>query len=197
MRVSTHLRAHLSATEQEVNAWLGDAEHMPSPHFSERAEHSEIDLIVLHCISLPEGSDDVRAIHALFQGNLDTSAHESFADLEGLRVSAHVLIDRTGKVYQYVPFDKAAWHAGDSSWRGRTRCNDFSIGIELQGTDDTAFEQAQYARLGDVIGVLMSSYPRLGLQSIVGHCHVAPGRKQDPGRQFDWSRLMRTLTEAH
>ncbi len=197
MGVSTRLRPHLPETELESNVWLSDVRIMPSPHFSERADGSEIDLIVLHCVSLPAGSDDVHSIHALFQGRLDTSAHASFADLEGVRVSAHLLIDRAGEVYQYVPFDKAAWHAGESSWRGRRHCNDFSIGIELQGSDETAFEAIQYTRLGDVLKVLMSSYSHLGLQSIVGHCHVAPGRKTDPGPKFDWKRLMRTLTEAH
>ena len=187
---------YLPESELKANGWLNDAHRMHSPHFSERAEGSEIDLIVVHCISLPKGSIDARPIHALFQGRLDTSEHESFEDLEGVRVSAHLLIDRAGKVYQYVPFDKAAWHAGESSWRGRTHCNEFSIGIELQGSDETAFEDAQYDRLADVLDTLMSSYPRLGLQSIAGHCQVAPGRKTDPGPHFDWVRVTRDLAQS-
>ena len=166
---------------------------MPSPHCSRRSNSSEIELIVLHCISLPKGSPDVEPVHALFQGRLDTSAHESFADLASLRVSAHLLIDRKGALYQYVPFDQAAWHAGESTWRGRKRCNEFSIGIELQGSDEAPFEEAQYEALGGTLETLIDSYPRLGLQSVAGHCHIAPERKTDPGPKFDWMRVARQL----
>ena len=157
---------------------------------------SEIELVVLHCISIPKGGTEAEPIHALFQNRLDTASHPSFADLEGQRVSAHALIDREGKIYQYVPFDKAAWHAGESSWRGRTRCNEFSIGIELQGSDDTAFEDAQYATLEGTLKTLLDTYPRLDRQSITGHCHIAPNRKTDPGAKFDWARVSRALAHG-
>ena len=108
------------------------------------------------------------------------------------------MIDRSGATYQYVPFDKVAWHAGDSTWRGRKNCNQFSIGIELQGSDEEAFEEAQYVTLSKILRTLVAHYPRLGLQSIVGHCHIAPGRKNDPGPRFDWTRVSRELqTTGH
>ena len=173
--------------------WIREAKRMPSPHFSDRPADTEVELIVIHSISLPRGSPDPDPIHALFLGTLDTAAHESFADLQGLRVSAHLLIDRQGATYQYVPFDKAAWHAGESMWRGRRQCNRFSIGIELQGTDDTPFEEAQYATLGGVLRALVARFPRLGAQSVTGHCHIASGRKLDPGPAFDWQRVSSEL----
>lgn len=183
----------MSLCTLQDTAWIREAKRMDSPHFSDRPEDEEVELIVIHCISLPKGSKDVEAIHALFLGNLDTSAHESFSDLDGLRVSAHLMIDRSGATYQYVPFDKVAWHAGESSWRSRNNCNRFSIGIELQGSDEEAFEEVQYVTLGRILRTLIAHYPRLGLQSVVGHCHIAPLRKTDPGRHFDWSRVSREL----
>ena len=153
-------------------------------------------MIVIHCISLPRGSLDADPIHALFLGTLDTSAHRSFADLEGVKVSSHLLIDRRGRTYQYVPFDKAAWHAGESRWRGRDRCNRFSIGIELQGTDDGPFEEAQYTSLGGTLRALVAHFPRLDAQSVTGHCHIAPGRKTDPGAGFDWKRVSNELRQS-
>lgn len=166
---------------------------MPSPHHSDRPADTEVELIVIHCISLPRGSLNPDPIHALFLGTLDTSSHESFADLEGLRVSSHLLIDRQGDTYQYVPFDKAAWHAGESTWRGKNQCNRFSIGIELLGTDDGPFEEAQYTTLGATLRALVSHFPRLGAQTVTGHCHIAPGRKTDPGSCFDWKRVSQEL----
>lgn len=183
----------MSLSTFEDAVWIREAKRMESPHFSERPTDGEVELIVIHCISLPKGSENVDTIHALFLGNLDTAAHESFSNLDGLRVSAHLMIDRTGLTYQYVPFDKVAWHAGESSWRGRKNCNQFSIGIELQGTDEEAFEEAQYVTLGRMLRTLFVHYPRLGLQSVVGHCHIAPGRKTDPGPHFDWARVSREL----
>ncbi len=177
-------------------SWMSGARQMESPNHSSRPAGPAglaVELIVIHCISLPKGSAHANAIHALFLGNLDTSVHESFSDLAGLRVSAHLMIDRSGAIYQYVPFDRAAWHAGESSWRGRKHCNDYSIGIELQGSDDTPFEDAQYRALGGVLNTLFAHFPRLGLQSVVGHCHIAPERKRDPGPHFDWQRLSQTL----
>ena len=197
MRFSSNPCAPLPELQSEDSAWLQGAKRVPSPHCSERANPDDIGLVVLHCISLPEGSPDVEPIHALFQGRLDTSAHERFADLEGVRVSAHLLIDREGAVYQYVPFNKAAWHAGESSWRGRRRCNDFSIGIELQGSDDLAFEEAQYQTLQATLRSLLDTYPRLGMQSLAGHCHIAPQRKTDPGVKFDWARVSHELAQEY
>ncbi len=188
----------MSLCTLEDTAWIREAKRMDSPHFSERPAEWEVELIVIHCISLPKGSKDIGPIHALFLGNLDTSSHESFSDLEGLRVSAHLMIDRSGTTYQYVPFDKVAWHAGESFWRGRDNCNRFSIGIELQGSDEETFEEAQYVTLGSTLRTLISHYPRLGLQSVVGHCHIAPERKTDPGPHFDWTRVARELnSEGH
>ena len=188
----------MSLSTLEDTVWIREAKRMESPHFSERPVDREVELIVIHCISLPRGSKDVESIHALFLGNLDTSAHETFSDLEGVQVSTHLMIDRSGATYQYVPFDKVAWHAGESTWRGRKNCNQFSIGIELQGTDEEAFEEAQYVTLGKTLRTLVAHYPRLGLQSVVGHCHIAPGRKNDPGPQFDWTRVSRELqTTGH
>lgn len=186
----------MSACTIDKNCWIREAQHIPSPHFSDRPLGTEVELIVIHCISLPRGSDNLDSIHALFLGRLDTSAHEGFSSLEGLRVSAHLLIDRTGATYQYVPFDKAAWHAGDSAWRGRENCNRFSVGIELQGTDEGSFEEAQYLTLGEILGALVANYPRLGRQSIAGHCHIAPGRKTDPGPGFDWKRVSNELHQT-
>lgn len=183
----------MSLCTLEDTVWIREAKRSESPHFSERPADAEIELIVIHCISLPKGSPDVESIHALFLGNLDTSAHESFSDLDGVRVSAHLMIDRSGVTYQYVPFHKAAWHAGESHWRGRRNCNNFSIGVELQGSDEEPFEEVQYLTLGRILRTLFARYPRLGLQSVVGHCHIAPSRKTDPGPQFDWKRVSREL----
>ena len=183
----------VSACTLDNDHWLCEAQRVPSPHFCERPAGEKVELIVIHCISLPRGSEDIESIHGLFLGTLDTSAHESFSDLEGLKVSSHLLIDRQGNSYQYVPFDKAAWHAGESTWRGKTHCNNFSIGIELQGTDDQAFEEAQYITLVETLRTLVAHYPRLGAQSVAGHCHIAPGRKTDPGTKFDWKRVSHEL----
>lgn len=186
----------MSPSTQEDAVWIRDATRMDSPHCAHRPADAEVELVVIHCISLPKGSSDVEAIHALFLGSLDISAHETFSDLEGLRVSAHLMIARDGATYQYVPFDKAAWHAGESSWRGRRNCNQFSIGIELQGTEEDAFEEPQYLALGSTLRTLFAQYPRLGLQSVVGHCHIAPGRKYDPGPHFNWMRVSRELQHS-
>ena len=173
--------------------WIREAKRLPSLHYSKRPPGTDVELIVIHCISLPRGSADVQATHELFLGTLDTTLHDSFSDLEGLKVSSHLLIDRQGNSYQYVPFDKAAWHAGESTWRGRRDCNRFSIGIELQGTDEDTFEEAQYITLGETLRTLVAHYPRLGAQSVAGHCHIAPGRKTDPGIKFDWKRVSHEL----
>lgn len=160
-----------------------------SPHCDERPAGSEIELIVVHGISLPAGEFGQPYIDQLFLGTLNPAERPDFAVLEGLRVSAHCLIRRNGELIQYVPFDRRAWHAGISSWHGRERCNDFSVGIELEGTDDTPYTDAQYAKLGDLIDALRDNYPSITEHAVTGHEHIAPGRKTDPGAAFDWHNL--------
>lgn len=158
---------------------------VPSPNCDERPSASVIDLLIVHAISLPPGEFGGSAIEALFTNTLDPAAHPYFAGIAGLRVSAHFLIRRNGAIVQFVPCGKRAWHAGISSWRGRERCNDFSIGIELEGTDEDPFEDAQYRSLGALTDALAGRYP---LAHVAGHSDVAPGRKTDPGACFDWAR---------
>jgi AmpD protein len=181
--------------------WLEGARRVLSPNCDSRPPGSEVDLVVLHSISLPRGQyrkdagrkDAGDAIERLFTNRLDPAAHPSFADLAGLRVSSHFLIYRDGELVQFVPLEARAWHAGASRWRGRERCNDISIGIELEGTDDSEFENAQYTQLGKLLAQLVSSP---GVRSIAGHSDVAPGRKSDPGIKFDWKRLLGSLVRA-
>jgi AmpD protein len=162
---------------------------VPSPNCDDRPAGVEADLIVVHGISLPPGEFDGPWIDLLFTNALPRDAHPYFESVADLRVSAHLLIRRGGEVVQYVPFQRRAWHAGVSSWEGRERCNDFSIGIELEGTDHSPYESTQYAMLARVIVALCRSYPRLSPRRLVGHSDVAPGRKSDPGPSFDWPRL--------
>jgi N-acetyl-anhydromuramoyl-L-alanine amidase len=162
---------------------------VPSPNSDARPPGSEPSLIVVHGISLPPGEFGGPWIDRLFTNTLPVDAHEYFATIDKLRVSAHLLIRRDGEIRQYVPFTARAWHAGDSSWCGRQRCNDFSIGIELEGTDDVAYAEVQYARLAAVIATLRGKYASLRAAEIVGHEDIAPGRKTDPGPAFDWTRL--------
>jgi AmpD protein len=168
---------------------LNEAEQRYSQNCDARSDPDDICLLVVHNISLPLGDDRTDYIDALFCNRLDCSAHSSFSDLENMHVSSHLLISRDGKIRQYVPFNKRAWHAGVSSWSGRSSCNDYSIGIELQGTDTRAYEAVQYTVLGQVVRVLLHYYPRLSPSHIVGHQEIAPGRKSDPGASFDWRRL--------
>ena len=165
------------------------ARQVPSPNCDDRPAGVEPDLIVVHGISLPPGEFDGPWIDLLFTNALPRDAHPYFETVADLRVSAHLLIRRSGEVVQYVPFQRRAWHAGASSWEGRDRCNDFSIGIELEGTDHSPYESTQYAMLARVIVALCRSYPRLSPRRLVGHSDVAPGRKSDPGPSFDWPRL--------
>lgn len=173
-----------------------DVRRLDSPHSDERPAADDIALVVLHNISLPPGEFGGSWIDHLFCGTLDTTQHPYFQTLRGLRVSAHLCIFRDGSVTQYVPFHRRAWHAGVSSWQGRERCNDFSIGVELEGSDHTAFEPAQYARLAQVLLALFAHYPGLGSQRLTGHSHIAPGRKTDPGPHFDWAHLHALLAAA-
>ena len=160
-----------------------------SPNQDERPVGCEPELIVVHGISLPPGQFGGPFVEQLFTNRLDWDAHPYFSGIRGLEVSAHVLIRRDGEVLQFVPFNRRAWHAGESTFRGRDCCNDFSIGIELEGDDDTPYTDRQYDTLSVVIVALIAAYPRLHPRRIAGHCDVAPGRKSDPGPAFDWMRL--------
>lgn len=175
------------------NHWLTDARRVPSPNVSDRAAGIPIDLLVIHNISLPPGQFGGPWVDDLFCNRLDPDAHPYFADIAHLQVSAHVLIDREGRLTQYVPFNRKAWHAGQSSFRGRSACNDFSIGVELEGCDDQNFTNAQYRSLVQVVRTLLAHYPTLSPDAIVGHSDIAPGRKTDPGPCFDWDRLLAAI----
>ena len=164
-----------------------------SPHFDARPAGVVADLIVVHGISLPPGEFGGPWIDRLFTGHLPADAHPYFAQIAGGRVSAHGLVRRTGEIVQYVPFPERAWHAGKSEYLGRAACNDFSVGIELEGTDDIPYEDAQYESLIALIKALLLAYPTLSRDRVVGHCDIAPGRKTDPGVTFDWARLRAAL----
>jgi len=169
----------------DESGWIAGIRRIPSPNCDERPEGSMVELLVIHNISLPPGEFGGPGIVELFTNRLDPGAHPYYRELAGRKVSAHFLIRRDGELIQFVPCEKRAWHAGESNWRGRSRCNDFSLGIELEGTDDVPFEDAQYERLAGLARVLATDYP--GIHS-VGHSDIAPGRKTDPGPCFDWAR---------
>lgn len=175
---------------------LEGAEWLESPNCDMRPAGMASELIVIHNISLPPGEFGGGWIEALFTNRLDPSAHPYFAEIHQLRVSAHLLIHRYGGVTQFVPFHKRAWHAGRSSYRGRQACNDFSIGIELEGTDDVPYEPVQYRRLVQVVQDLLNAYPTLSREAIVGHQHIAPERKTDPGPAFDWALFRSMLNQS-
>lgn len=172
---------------------LNKAKQVPSPNCDARPDGSPIDLLVIHAISLPAGEFGGPWIDQLFCNQLDPNAHSDFVDICELTVSAHVLIRRDGEIVQYVPFQQRAWHAGESSFQGRERCNDFSIGIELEGCDQQAFEDSQYQQLAQLIRALMHHYPGINREHIVGHSDIAPGRKTDPGPHFNWPLLWKQL----
>jgi len=169
--------------------WLGGVRHVASANYNPRPAGTCPELIVVHGISLPPGQFGSGDIEALFTNRLDPTAHPYFAEVAPLEVSAHFLIRRTGEVVQFVSADERAWHAGVSSWCGREHCNDFSIGIELEGTDDAPYEDPQYEALAALISVLRNHYPSVRSDAIVGHSDIAPGRKTDPGPAFDWQRV--------
>ncbi len=164
-----------------------------SPHYDARPAGVQPELIIVHGISLPPGEFGGPWIDRLFTGHLPPDAHPYFAGIASLRVSAHALIRRDGEIVQYVPFGERAWHAGVSEYCGRKACNDYSIGIELEGEDETPYEDVQYERLAALVHALVDCYPTLSAQRIVGHSDVAPGRKTDPGPAFDWVRLRMLL----
>ena len=178
-----------------LDGWLVGVKQVPSPHFDCRPEDEYPSLLVVHNISLPPGEFGGPWIDALFTGKLDPDAHPYFAGIAHLRVSAHCLIRRDGEIVQYVPFDKRAWHAGVSVYQGRERCNDFSIGIELEGTDTLPYTDEQYQQLASLTRLLIQHYPSVA-DSMTGHCDIAPGRKTDPGPSFDWGRFRRLLSHV-
>jgi len=169
------------------------ADYHCSPNQDPRPDPEDIIGIVIHNISLPPGEFGGGWIDDLFLNQLDSQAHPYFAEIAHLQVSAHLLIRRRGEVIQYVPFDQRAWHAGVSSWQGRDKCNDFTIGIELEGCDDQTFESEQYQQLAKVITCLCQNYPQLNHETIKGHSDIAPDRKTDPGPCFDWATLKHYL----
>jgi AmpD protein len=172
---------------------LHGARQVSSANCDERPEGMVPELVVVHGISLPPGEFGGPWIDRLFTNSLPRKTHPYFDEIAELKVSSHLLIRRDGEFVQYVPFHKRAWHAGASSYRGRSQCNDFSIGIELEGTDTSAYEPVQYRRLTDAILGLCAAYPSLSAEHVAGHCEVAPGRKHDPGVAFDWRRLRALL----
>ena len=172
------------------------ARRVLSPNYDERPLDAELGLIVVHGISLPPGEFGNGWIDRFFCNDLPADAHPYFATIQNLMVSAHVLIARDGTLTQYVPFDRRAWHAGRSEYCGRSACNDFSVGVELEGTDELPYAEAQYRALGQLIVALRRGYPSLRRAEVVGHSDIAPGRKTDPGPAFDWALLERELAGA-
>jgi AmpD protein len=166
---------------------------LPSPHCDARPAATVVDLLVVHGISLPPGEFGGPWIERLFLGELPPQAHPYFAEVAALKVAAHLLVRRDGELVQFVPLHRRAWHAGVSRFRGREACNDFSIGVELEGADDIAYMPAQYDRLARLCRVLMQAYPGITPERIVGHSDIAPGRKTDPGPGFDWRHFRADL----
>ena len=167
---------------------LDECTQCPSPNRDPRPENTAIGLIVVHSISLPPGQYGGKSIEQFFQNKLDKDEHPYFEEIHEMQVSSHALIKRDGEIVQFVPFHERAWHAGQSNYQGRERCNDFSIGIELEGTDTDTFEDVQYQQLVQLINALRSSYPAIS-DHITGHSDISPGRKKDPGTGFNWQTL--------
>lgn len=181
------------ADRLDAESWLPGARRTPSPNYDERPAGMPVRLIVVHSISLPPGEFGGDGIERLFTNRLDPAAHPFYRDIHHLRVSAHFLVRRDGGVIQFVPCTMRAWHAGASNWCGVERCNDFSVGIELEGCDDRPFEPAQYEVLARLIAAIRHSFP---IEGVVGHSEIAPGRKTDPGPHFDWRHLDRLLARS-
>jgi len=177
---------HAHAYRPDADGWVPAARRVPSPNFDARPEGMPVDLVVLHNISLPPGQFGTGDIEAFFQNRLDALRHPFFETIRDVRVSAHFLVTRSGELVQFVACTKRAWHAGQSDYRGRQRCNDFSIGIEIEGTDDVPFAQAQYETVARLVRALCVAY---AIEGIAGHSDIAPGRKTDPGPHFDWVRF--------
>ena len=174
----------------DINGWLSGVHKVASPNYDQRPQGTVIDLLVIHNISLPPDQFGGSEIIKFFTNHLDIDAHPYYAQLNGVKVSSHFLIRRNGEIVQFVPCQRRAWHAGVSSWQGRARCNDFSIGIELEGSDFVPYTDRQYAALARLTRRLQRSYP---VRSIAGHSDIAPVRKTDPGPHFDWPRYRAAL----
>ncbi|HEX4647402.1 MAG TPA: 1,6-anhydro-N-acetylmuramyl-L-alanine amidase AmpD [Steroidobacteraceae bacterium] len=174
---------------------LAGVRQVLSPHFDERPPGVVPELLIVHGISLPPGEFGGPWIDRLFTATLPWEQHPYFKKIEGLRASSHALIRRDGQIVQYVPFTERAWHSGRSEYQGRAGCNDFSIGIELEGTDERPYTDAQYERLAALTAALLAAYPTLSAEHIVGHSDIAPGRKTDPGQSFDWARFRTQLAQ--
>ncbi|MGS2724175.1 1,6-anhydro-N-acetylmuramyl-L-alanine amidase AmpD [Porticoccus sp. GXU_MW_L64] len=177
----------------DTQGWLRDALPVPSPNHNQRPQNTPVDLLVIHNISLPPGEFGGGHVQRFFCNDLNGAEHPYFATIADLQVSSHLLIDRQGKVTQFVPFAARAWHAGASQFQARDNCNDFSIGIELEGTDELPYSDEQYASLVNVTRQLMAQFPGITAERIVGHSDIAPGRKTDPGPAFDWARYKKAL----
>lgn len=173
--------------------WLPGIRRTPSPNCDRRPPGETVNLLVIHNISLPPGVFSGDAVEAFFQNRLPIDAHPFFREIAGVRVSAHLFVRRDGGIQQFVPLDQRAWHAGASCFEGRERCNDYSIGIELEGSDELAFSDAQYSSLIALVREIRQHYPDISPQRIVGHSDIAPGRKTDPGPHFDWVRLRESI----
>lgn len=172
---------------------LIDKEFIESPNYDERTSIEDISLLVVHGISLPPNEFGGEGVKQLFTNQLDADEHPYYKEIEGLKVSAHAFIRRDGELIQFVPFHKRAWHAGVSCFDGREKCNDFSIGIELEGTDDLLYTESQYQVLALLIKAIRKAYPNIKRENLVGHSDIAPGRKTDPGEVFDWQKLQGLL----
>lgn len=195
-RLPDNLPEHLLAVAAGVDTrtgWLLGARQVPSPNFDARPGGILPELIVVHGISLPPDRFGGPWIDRLFTNSLPPDEHPYFAAIQNLKVSSHLMIRRDGEVVQYVPLHERAWHAGASSYHGRERCNDFSIGVELEGADEVPYEPAQYRVLSALIAMLCAAYPSLSSSRIAGHSDIAPGRKTDPGPAFDWQRFYALL----
>ena len=183
-----------AATFQVIEGQLIGARQIASPNYNARPAHSEIELLVVHNISLPPSQFGGGYIEQFFQNELDWSLHPYFQTIQGMQVSTHLLILRSGEVLQFVNFNQRAWHSGRSSYLGKKECNDYSIGIELEGSDDLPFQEIQYQVLAHVVTVLQATYPKL-LQHVAGHSDIARGRKTDPGPYFDWLKIRRLIQQ--
>jgi AmpD protein len=169
--------------------WLQSVEVFRSPNFDSRPDNTPIKLVVVHGISLPPGEYGGGHIQQFFCNNLDPQLHPYFESICSMTVSAHCLVERDGNIIQFVSFADRAWHAGASEWRGESVCNNFSVGIELEGCDDQSYSDEQYSSLAKLVATLRSKYPEIGADAITGHSDIAPGRKTDPGPAFEWAKL--------
>lgn len=179
------------------SGWIAEATPCPTGNYNSRPEgiSGEVSLLVIHNISLPPGEFGTTRVEELFSGKIDARDHPSFESLRGVQVSSHLFIRRTGEIVQFVPLGKRAWHAGKSSFKGREACNDFSVGIELEGSDYVPFEDAQYESLALAADLIMRKFPSVTADNIAGHSDIAPGRKTDPGPYFDWQKFRCCLSE--